>query len=59
MKEGALEKEIDTSKVASTHKFDAAHQGIDPKGHDLPPDYAKAALKFLITVNMIKKYIKC
>ena len=46
MKEGALEQEIDTSKVVSTHKSDAAQQEIDPKGQqDLPPDYAKAVAK--------------
>ena len=46
MKEGALEKEIDTSKVASTHKSDAAQKEVDPEGHeDYPPDYAKAVAK--------------
>ena len=48
MKEGALEKEIDTSKVASTHKSLDAPEGPPKaqKGHeDLPPDYAKAVAK--------------
>ena len=59
MKEGALEQEIDTSKVVSTHKSDAAQQEIDPKGQqDLPPDYAKAVAKFFNNSQYDKEIYK-